>query len=149
MSFADSINTNNWIVNAFITVTPFTEFEYGDGNRVDFKGDSLTGAKVAGSYWYDHNGTAYAYGFLSSIEASDFVYFAQILLNGDFDAFYNHASTLYSESYNPLIVNELSYAAATGYGQNIAEWMDTLPGALGFSDDSTTVSFNGEEFYYA
>ena len=149
MSFAATINANNWIVNAFITVTPFTEFDYEDGNRVDFKGDSLTGAKVAGSYWYDFNGTAYAYAFLSSDEASNFDYFARILLNGDFDAFYNHASTLYSESYNPIVLNELLYAGATGYGQNIAEWIDILPGALGFSDDSTIVSFNGEDFYYA
>ena len=149
MSFSDSINANNLVVNSFITVSPSTQFTYEVGNQVDFIADSLTGSKVAGSYWFDDNGIAQAYAFLSTEEGSDGDYFARIMLSGELDSFYNHAGNLYFQSFNPIVYDELLYAWDTGYGQNIADWIDALPGALGYGYDSTTVSFNGEDFYYA
>ena len=149
MNFENSINNSNQIVSAFITVSPFTEFTVASGNRMDFFADSLTGANVVGSYWFDSFGIAKQYAFLSSEAGSGTVYFASISLNGEPDAFYSHASSLYSDSFNPVILNELVYATETGYGQGIASWIDALPGANSWDPNSTIVSFNGENFYYA
>lgn len=150
MTNSVAINNANWVVSTFLTGSLQTEFSYPEPNVVEFGYfDPLTGDATIGTYIMNDAGNVTNYGVVgydSSIGVA-----AAFLnnLNGGFDDFLYHAysmNVLYNDSY---FQSELGAARFSGYGQTIANMIDSLPGANPFDPQSTLVQIGQGAQYYA
>ena len=148
MSFENTINYGNWVVEAFIQ--PGSSFSQDDWNAVNFSwSDPITGVWVAGDYTFDESGVVQKYSFLTRNDYTGYSWFASIDLNGDFGDFMNHAYTLDAHVNDPYFAEYVYQAVDSSYGQGLANVIDTFPGADPFDPYSTAVKtgFNGEIYF--
>lgn len=150
-SFANTISYGNSVVEQYLQ--PGVSFSQDSWDTIDFYWkDQITGTFVAGSYTFDASGVIQEYSFLTENDYSGYSWFAGIDLNGGFNDFGNHAYNLGVATENPNFQGYVLEAVASGYGQGLANVLDSFPGADPYDQFSTGVragSFGFGEFYFA
>ena len=149
MDINSTINYGNYIVSTFITESPFTQFSVESPNEVYYgHTDPVTGDTYTGSYTLDDSGTITDYGYLITNPNGASLY-TYVNLNGNYDDFLYHAYVSYELAKDPAVLEAVNYAVQTGYGQDLADWFDTFPGANPNNPASTVIKAGEGDYYYA
>ena len=146
----DAIYNAMFIVDTFLTQTSLTQYSIESPNEVKFgHTDSITGISTFGSFTMDDLGVVTNYGYLLSNEANGASLYVSVDLNGNYDDFLYHAYVSYELGKDQGVINAVDYAVASGYGQDLANFLDTFPGANPSDPSSTTVQAGNGNYYYA
>ena len=146
----EAIYNAMFIVDTFVTETPLTQYSIESPNEVKFGYiDEITGTSTFGSFTMNDFGVVTNYGYLLSNEGNGASLFTSIDLNGNYDDFLYHAYVSYELGKDQGVIDAVNYAVASGYGQDLANFLDTFPGANPADLSSTTVKAGDGDYYYA
>ena len=146
----NAIYNGMFIVDTFLTETTETFYSIESPYEVKFGHiDPVTGVSTFGSFTMNDLGVITNYGYLLNNEANGASLFVSIDLNGNYDDFLYHAYVSYELGKDQGVINAVNYAVETGYGQVLANFLDTFPGANPNDFSSTTVKAGEGDYYYA
>lgn len=149
----EAILQSNAIVQALITNDPLTQFQAVSPNTIQFSGtDPEDGTTYIGSYTMSNLGVVTNYDFIGFPDPSNtnISLYLGATLSGNPEDFLYHAFTLHHHVENePHFINALAYALDTGYGQDLANWVDIFPGSKPNDPVSTVVGIGPGNQYYA
>jgi len=114
-----------------------------------FAFDEITGAEISGGYFVNTKGVVTDYIFQTEYSYG-LDYYVSVYLNGTPSAFEEHLTAFdeemgYYEEYGEVV----DIADATGNGQPLADFIDSLPGAQPEIDSSTFVVLSPDNAFFA
>ena len=146
----DAIYNAMFIVDTFISGSPETQYDIIGDNDVNFAyRDPISGLSLNGNFELNDSGAVSYYNYRFYNEINGLSLFTSVFLNGNYDDFLYHAYVTDALSKDQGVVDAVNYAVASGYGQDLAYFYDSLPGANPTSPNSTMVQIGEGELYYA